>query len=246
MPSCSTAADSTLDGLGRPARRLGVAARRAAGLGERPGGARRGGGRADAGRGRRPSCSSSSGAAHDRLPRRRGPGRSRADDRARARADRRRRRDRLRPADPGRARWTARGRRASCCTPARRAAAHRSSQDEIERLLLEHGAAGRECRAAQGRRPVRVRARRRGGRGAARRRRPVRGRARRHRRRRRTGVRRHPGHPSRRGQRGRVRHRPRGSRQAGVGARLGGARRVSRARSSSTWASALRGDRASG
>ncbi len=67
---------------------------------------------------------------------------------------------------------------------------------------------------------------------------PVRGRARGHRRRRGPRLRRDPGHPPRAGQRGRVRHRPRGPGQARVGARLGGARRASRARSSCTWACA--------
>ena len=71
-------------------------------------------------------------------------------------------------------------------------------QDEIERLLVEHGARRATRRAAEGRRPVRVRARRRGGRGAARRRDRVRGRARGHRGRRRAGLRRDPGHPPRR------------------------------------------------
>ena len=40
-------------------------------------------------------------------------------------------------------------------------------QAEITRLLIEHGRSGRGGRAAEGWRPVRVRARRRGGRGAA-------------------------------------------------------------------------------
>ena len=56
--------------------------------------------------------------------------------------------------------------------------------------------------------------------------------------RRRARLRRHPGHPARRGQRRRVRHRPRGPGQAGDGDRLAGARRASPARSSSTWACA--------
>ena len=43
-------------------------------------------------------------------------------------------------------------------------------QAEIDRLLVEHGARRAAGRAAQGRRPVRVRSRRRGGAGAARRR----------------------------------------------------------------------------
>ena len=64
----------------------------------------------------------------------------------------------------------------------------------------------------------------------------VRGRPGHHRRRRRLGLRRDPGHPPRRGQRGGVRHRPRGPGQARVGAGLGGAGRASRARSWSTWA----------
>ena len=111
-------------------------------------------------------------------------------------------------------------------------------QDETHRLLLEHARAGRRGRAAQGRRPVRVRPRRRGGARARAGRHPVRGRARRHRGRRRARLRGHPGHPPRAGERRRVRHRPRGPRQARVGARLAGAGRASPARSSSTWASA--------
>ena len=71
------------------------------------------------------------------------------------------------------------------------------TQDEINALLVERGQAGGDRRAAQGRRPVRVRPRRRGGRGARRRRRPVRGRARHHERDRRARVRGHPGDPSR-------------------------------------------------
>ena len=62
-------------------------------------------------------------------------------------------------------------------------------------------------RATEGRRPVRVRARRRGGAGAARRRHRLRGRARRDGRHRRARLRRHPGHPPRARHRGRARHR---------------------------------------
>ena len=75
-------------------------------------------------------------------------------------------------------------------------------QDEIDRLLVEHGARGQARRAAQGRRPVRVRPRRRGG--AACCARPgiaVRGRAGRHRGRRGARLRRDPGHPPRARQR---------------------------------------------
>ena len=53
-------------------------------------------------------------------------------------------------------------------------------QEEINAQLVAHAQAGQAGGAAQGRRPVRVRPRQRGGRGARRRRRPVRGRARHH------------------------------------------------------------------
>ena len=82
-------------------------------------------------------------------------------------------------------------------------------QEEIDRLLVQYGTGGRG-RAPQGRRPVRVRARRRGGARAARGGDPVRGRAGRHRGDRRTRLRGHPGHAPRAGRRRRVRHRPRG------------------------------------
>ena len=110
-------------------------------------------------------------------------------------------------------------------------------QEEIDERLVEARARRAQRRAAQGRRPVRLRPRRRGGRGAARGRGRVRGRARGDRRRRGARLRRDPGHPPRRRLRGRLRHRPRGPREAGDGARLGGARRASPAPSSSTWAS---------
>ena len=54
---------------------------------------------------------------------------------------------------------------------------------------------------------------------------------------RRAGLRGHPSDPPRRRLRGRLRHRARGPREGGLRARLRGAGRVSRARSSSTWAS---------
>ena len=154
--------------------------------------------------------------AASRLPRRRRPGRSRAADRARARAHRARRRRPARPADPARgARRRAAGRGAAS-TSARSAAGSRCPQDETERLLVEHARAGQRRRAPEGRRPVRLRPRRRGG--AACCARPASpfevvpgvtaGR-------RRARLRRHPGHAPRRVERGRVRHRPRGPGQAG-------------------------------
>ena len=87
------------------------------------------------------------------------------------------------------------------------------SQDEINACLVEHGPTGRARRAAQGRRPVRVRPRRRGGRGAARAGiayEVVPGITSRDRRAR---LRRHPGHASRPRHALHGRHRPRGSDQ---------------------------------
>ena len=98
--------------------------------------------------------------------------------------------------------------------------------------------AGRVGGPAQGRRPVRVRARRRGGARLPGGGRGLRGRARRHRGRRRAGLRRHPGHPSRAGLRRGVRHRARGSGQAGQRRSTGRRSPRSRARWSSTWACA--------
>ena len=72
-------------------------------------------------------------------------------------------------------------------------------QEEIDRLLRRARARRAARRAAQGRRPVRVRPRRRGGARAARGRHPVRGRAGRDRGRRRARLRRHPGHAPRAG-----------------------------------------------
>ena len=99
-------------------------------------------------------------------------------------------------------------------------------QDETTALLVEHALAGRERRAPEGRRPVRLRARRRGGARLPRGRDPVRGRARDHGRDRRARLRRHPGHAARARERRRVRHRPRGSGEAGDADRLAGARGV--------------------
>ena len=101
-------------------------------------------------------------------------------------------------------------------------------QEEIDRLLVEHGRAGQAGGAAEGRRPVRLRPRRRGGAQAARGGHRVRDRARHHRGRRRARLRRHPRDAPRAGQRRRLRHRPRGPRQAGVDARLGRARALPR------------------
>ena len=150
-----------------------------------------------------------------------------------------RRRDPVRPPDPGRRRSTARARTPSCCSSARRAAAPSVPQEQTEALMVERAQRRRDGRAPEGRRPVRVRPRRRGG--AARCARAgiafevVPGR---HRRRRRAGLRGHPGDPPRPRERGRARHRRTRTRDEGRdGARLAGARRASRARSSSTWAS---------
>ena len=102
------------------------------------------------------------------------------------------------------------------------------SQEEINDAARRAGAAGQASGAPQGRRPVRVRARRRGGGGARGRRRSVRGRARRDGRSGRSGVRGDPGHAPRRRLGGGVRDRPRGPREARVGARLGRARPLPR------------------
>ena len=88
-----------------------------------------------------------------------------------------RRRDLLRPADPaGRARRRPRGRRADL---RRQAAGRALGAAGGDRRAADRGGAGRqERRPAEGRRPVRLRPRRRGGRSAARGRGRVRGRAR--------------------------------------------------------------------
>ena len=96
---------------------------------------------------------------------------------------------------------------------------------------------GQQRRAAQGRRPLRVRPRRRGGRGAARGRHPVRGRARHHRRRRRARLRRHPRHPPRRACAVAFVTGHEDPDKPETALDWAGARRASRARSSSTWAS---------
>ena len=74
---------------------------------------------------------------------------------------------------------------------------HPVPQDEINALLVEHARARPARRAAQGRRSVRLRPRRRRGRGVPGRRRPGRGRARPHERRLGAAGGRHPGHASR-------------------------------------------------
>ena len=91
-----------------------------------------------------------------------------------------RRRRRLRPPRAPPTCSTSPGRRRADHRRARRPARSTSTQDEINAVLVEKGARRPRRRAAQGRRPVRVRARRRGGRGARRGGRPVRGRARHH------------------------------------------------------------------
>ena len=110
-------------------------------------------------------------------------------------------------------------------------------QEEIGERLIEAARAGTQRRPPQGRRPVRLRPRRRGGRSAARGRGRVRGRPRGHRRRRRHRLRRHPGHPPRRRLGGRLRHRPRGSGEGRDRRSTGTRSPASPAPSSSTWAS---------
>ena len=107
-------------------------------------------------------------------------------------------------------------------------------QEQTEALLVERGARGTHGRAPEGRRPVRVRPRRRGGARAARRRHRLRGRARRDGRRGRARLRRDPGHAPRPGARlSRSSPGARATRASSTGRRW----RRSRARSSSTWAS---------
>ena len=88
------------------------------------------------------------------------------------------RRGRLRPAVGGGAARPGARRRRSASAWARRPGGSTMRQDDINALLVERGRAGRDGRAPQGRRPVRVRPRRRGGRRPGRRRRALRGRAR--------------------------------------------------------------------
>ena len=102
-------------------------------------------------------------------------------------------------------------------------ASHAMSQDEINACLVEQGGTGRARRAPEGRRPVRVRPRLRGGRGAARGGRRLRGGAGHHVGRRRAGLRRHPGHPPRPRDALHGRHGARGSGQGPRRRRLGGA-----------------------
>ena len=144
--------------------------------------------------------------------------------------------DRLIPA--GGARRRARRRRAAV-TSARRAAAPSVPQEQTEALMVERARAGALGRAPEGRRPVRVRPRRRGGAGAARGGHRLRGRAGHHRRaspRAPTPASRSPTAASRAPSRSSPAHEDPDKDE--TRARLAGARRVSRARSSSTWACA--------
>ena len=109
-------------------------------------------------------------------------------------------------------------------------------QEDINATLVRLGQAGQAGGAPQGRRPVRVRPRRRGGRGAGRRRRAVRGGARRDRRRGRAGLRGHSRDAPRHRRRRRLRDRPRAPRQGRERPGLGGAGAPSRARWCCTWA----------
>ena len=102
------------------------------------------------------------------------------------------------------------------------------TQDEINRLLVDHAQRGPSRRAAEGRRSVRVRSRRRGGGGARRGRRALRGRAGRDRRRRGARVRGHPGHTPRRSLGRGLRDRARGPGQGRERDRLGRAGRLPR------------------
>ena len=155
---------------------------------------------------RRPSCSTAAvasllddedGIARDRLPRRRRARRSRAPHRARRRAAARAPTswcyDRLAspalldlaPAD------------AELITVGKAPGPGRPHPGADQRGAGRPGPDRGLRRAAQGRRPVRVRPGRRGGRGAGRRRRPLRGGARHHQRHRRRRLRGHPGDPPR-------------------------------------------------
>ena len=86
---------------------------------------------------------------------------------------------------------------------------HALAAGRDQRPARRGGARRPRRRAAQGRRPLRARARWRGAAGVRGARHPRRGRARRDERGRRAGGRRHPGHPPRRGARVHRRHRPR-------------------------------------
>ena len=199
---------------------------------------RRGGIAAGAGRSRwRARERAESGAAgRARVPRGGGARGPRPDERPRARADLARRRDPVRPPDP---------RRSARRRPRRRRAGVRGQggRRELGRPAADRGAdaRARACRALggapEGGRPVRVRTRRRGGARAARGRHPLRGRAGRDRRDRGTGLRRDPGDPAGRGQRGGARHRPRGPVQARAATSTGRRSRPSPGRSCCTWGS---------
>ena len=160
---------------------------------------------------------------HDRAPGRRRARRPGAADGPRGRADRRGRRRPLRPPDPAEALKHARA-DAELVYVGKQGGGPQMPQEEIDRLLVEHGRSGRRVVRLKGGDPLVFG---RGGeealvlREAGRR---VRDRAGRDRRRRGAGLRGHPGHAPRARQRRRLRHRPRGPRQAGVAARLGRAR----------------------
>ena len=79
------------------------------------------------------------------------------------------RRDPPRPPDPRRRRSTAPAPTPSSSTSASSPASSAIEQDEIEALMVERARGGPQRRPPEGRRPVRVRPRRRGGRGAGRR-----------------------------------------------------------------------------
>ena len=156
--------------VGRPARRLDLAARRAARRAAPERSARRS--RAAASPARRCSPGRADGVASTARARPRriwsAPGRRPgSDDGARAELIAGADVDPARPLIPP-ARSTARAPRPSCSYVGKIGGGEQVPQEETQRLLVEHAQAGAQRRAAEGRRPVRVRPRRRGGAGAAR------------------------------------------------------------------------------
>ena len=131
-----------------------------------------------------------------RLPGRRRPGRPEAHHGPRRRGAGAGRRRRLRPPGVSRAARPGARRRAERIYAGKEPGRSAMPQDEIDALLVERALGGRRRRPAEGRRSVRVRARRRGGARVRRGRRAVRGRARHHERRRGAGARRDPRHAS--------------------------------------------------
>ena len=183
--SCNTplGANATLEDGGRmrlrafcgPARRQRVAPRRARGGRLRPGGLGAAAGGADerCRGGGHPRRAEEMAAERDMAPGSSiwsapGPGDPGPDDDPLARADRRGRRDRPRPADPRDALAGAPRPDAELIYVGKEPGRRASPQEGIADLLIDTRAAGQARRPAEGRRPVRLRPRRRGGRGARR------------------------------------------------------------------------------